>query len=416
MKKGDVLVSAFDSYTIDSQIGEGGCGTVFSCFNDGHGLFAIKIVDKSKGKEKIKRFKNEISFCQRDNGPNVIRVIDYGTAEFDGHDYLFYVMPCYKYSLRTLMNGEMDPSTIISIFSGICSGLRSAHERQCVHRDLKPENILIGDDGKAVLSDFGIAHFIDFDKATTVATTATSRLANFAYHAPEQLNGEFSAASDIFALGLILNQMFTGVIPQGEKYKKIGDVNPDYSFLDNLVSKMISQDPSARYQSIKDVLLDYEAFKNAFTDQKAIASLSLPVENTDITDELYLHPIKILDVIVKNGAMVVTLNNRPSYEWIQLFKEERGQFTLTPYRYSRFLFDQETASYNISGLSDKNITDLFGEFRNACNETNRIYCSRVEMEHSRQKNEEIERRKREIERLNEDDRLNNMLRDAIKTK
>jgi serine/threonine protein kinase len=106
-----------------------------------------------------------------------------------------------------------------------------------------------------VVADFGIAHFEEENLATAVKTKDADKLANFKYSAPEQrvLGQVVDARADMFALGLILNEMFTGQVPQGTGHKLISTVAPQYSFLDPVVEKMIRQDPQERPQSIGDV-------------------------------------------------------------------------------------------------------------------------------------------------------------------
>jgi serine/threonine protein kinase len=187
MKKGTILKTAFEQYEVLEQVGQVGCGTVYKCKSE-EKIFAVKLVNKNKGREKIKRFRNELNFCQKNNGKNVISVCDYGYYSENSEEYLFYAMPFYSQNLRNLMKNSISSERIIKIFFDICAGLSAAHKAGCVHRDLKPENILINNNVEAIIGDFGIAHFEDDCKVTTIETVATSKLANFAYHAPEQLN------------------------------------------------------------------------------------------------------------------------------------------------------------------------------------------------------------------------------------
>ena len=112
-------------------------------------------------------------------------------------------------------------------------------------------------------------------------------LANFNYHAPEQSVVGYvqRPTTDIYSLGLMLNAMITGVVPAGEDYKKIRDVDSDYSFLDSIVKKMISQNQDNRYQSIDEVLLDYEVRKKAAENELKIKSLREPLLLGEIHDK-----------------------------------------------------------------------------------------------------------------------------------
>ena len=125
-----------------------------------------------------------------------------------------------------------------------------------MHRDLKPENILHDRrNDRLAIADFGVAQFSEDLIATLVETAPTQRLANFQYAAPEQRTpgGTITAQTDIYALGLILNEMFTGNVPHGTQFRVIGDVAPAFAFLDPLILQMLAQSPSERPGSIGDI-------------------------------------------------------------------------------------------------------------------------------------------------------------------
>ena len=95
LKKGLKVITAFDEYELVEKVGEGACGKVFSAKNAEGEEFAIKFLDRSIGKTKLKRFKNEIGFCEHNNHPNVVKVLDHGCLSLDGITYVFCVMPRY---------------------------------------------------------------------------------------------------------------------------------------------------------------------------------------------------------------------------------------------------------------------------------------------------------------------------------
>ena len=128
------------------------------------------------------------------------------------------------------MNNGLRGEDIFEIFVQLLQGLKYAHNRGVFHRDLKPENILFFDESnKAVLADFGIAHFSSDEMITVVKTKQNSRMANFQYAAPEQREKgrKIDGRADMYALGLMLNEMFTGQLVAGNNYKKIEDVNKE---------------------------------------------------------------------------------------------------------------------------------------------------------------------------------------------
>lgn len=418
IKKNTILKTAFDEYKILEQIGEGGNGTVYKAI-DSDGLdVAIKVLPKNISREKLKRFRNEINFCRKYSNENIIEVKDNGFYTEKEKEYIYYVMPLYECSLRKKMKNGMSIEQMIKAFWDICNGLKFAHSKGCIHRDLKPENILIDKKGKYVIADFGIAHFEDNDKITQVETKETSRLANFSYHSPEQLDGETYPASDIFALGLILNEMFTGKVPAGDNYKKISEINEDYAFLDKLVQKMLSQNPEDRYQNIEELNIDYEAQKRNFKNLKKITILSQPLVKSEARDYLTDKPISITDIKVKDNVLNITLSNTPNYDWINFYNKALGSYTSSPYCYTNFKFWNNNAKYNIEDLVNYSnvkelISRLISEFKQAISCANKNYAKHVVYAYNKKQEEEIKRRQIEINKLKNENNLNDFIKGLI---
>lgn len=419
LKKNDLLKTVFSTYKIVRQIGQGGNVIVYEVADEEGHSFAAKIVEAELlNTEKRKRLKNEIHFCEMHQHNNVIHVEDDGIVEKSGKTYIFYIMPIYKSNLRPVMNEHMPADKIIDYFLQICGGLEYAHRSGCIHRDLKPENILVGDSGICVVADFGIAHFESVDKITSVETKSTSRLANFDYHAPEQTNsnGICTSATDIYALGLILNEMFTGIIPRGTNYKRIGAIDADYGFLDEMVDKMISQNQNDRYQSIHELLIDFNARLDLARRDKQIAELSKPIVCEDIKDKIYNNPITIIDMDVKEGVLYITLSDLINIEWEQIFYHDSlNSYMSSPCCYKNFSISGRIATYRLYDLmsADDALNKLISDFKDAIKITNEKYRAQVERRHKQAIENEIERRQREIERLENEQNLRNRLKKFI---
>lgn len=420
MKKNTILKTAFDEYTIVEQIGEGGNGTVYKATDSDNSVVAIKVVPKSISKEKLKRFKNEIYFCLKNPNDYIIKVLDNGVYSDGIQEYIFYVMPLYAKSLRQLMKDGISPDQSMKAFAEICKGLAFAHSKGCVHRDLKPENILFDGKSHYIIADFGIAHFQDSDKLTTVETREGSRLANFSYHAPEQIenSGSITAATDIFALGLILNEMFTGKIPSGDNYKKISEVNADFAFLDKVVQKMLSQNPNDRYQCIDELNIDFEARKKAFENDKKIAVLNQPLVEGEAKDYLTDNPIRIEKINLSKGELIAKLTNMPNDRWERCYYSALNHFTSSPYCYKNFRFMGNEARYYLDGylMNDNNkylVKELIGEFKQAIESANQTYAEEVVDAYKKRKQQEIARRQAEIQRLESENKINEFLKDLL---
>lgn len=255
LQKGEKVYSAFDIYTIQGQKAQGGNGKVYEAVNTEGIVVALKVVFRETGK-KLARFKNEIAFCEKYGNQNIIKIIDRGTID---ENFIYYVMPMAKETLRDRIKRKIAPQDAEEIFLNILKGLEVAHKQDAFHRDIKPENILFMDDSNnAVIADFGIAHFCEDDMVTEVKTMATERLANFQYAAPEQRKKGFATRvdgrADVYAAGLILNEMFTGELVGGNNYRKIADIIPEYSYLDEIFERMYCQNPKDRIFPVEEII------------------------------------------------------------------------------------------------------------------------------------------------------------------
>ena len=187
LAKGQTVYTAFSQYELIKQIGSGGNGRVFSAKDPDGEEFAIKFVEKHQSSTKLKRFKNEINFCEQHKHKNIVPILDRGQAFLDGKDFVFYVMPLYAETLKDKIKAGIPHENILEIFIGLVEGLKFSHEQGSIHRDIKPENIMFAEGSLVpVICDFGIAHFAEEDLLTVVETKATDRMANFQYAAPEQ--------------------------------------------------------------------------------------------------------------------------------------------------------------------------------------------------------------------------------------
>lgn len=321
LKTAYVFFSTFERYTAAAIIGEGGAGRVFHATDSEGGKWAIKWLDPSKASsEKTKRFKNELQFCLRHEHPNIVRVEDHGRFEKEGQSSPFYVMQLYDGSLRDLIKAGMNPSDALRYFTQILDGVEAAHLSGVVHRDLKPENILYCKrEDSLVVADFGIASFRREDLYTAVETQDSTRLANFQYAAPEQRQRgvKCNHLADIFALGLMLNEMFTGQVPIGTQYRKIDGVSADHGYLDEFVDLMIRSQPSDRPESIERVKHELIRRGNDFvTTQRLSALKNTVVPQSELDDPLVLDPPKLFSVEWDHDQLTLKLSREVNQKWV----------------------------------------------------------------------------------------------------
>lgn len=215
----------------------------------------IKINTK---KEADERFKNEIAFLKENSSPYFPKLLSSGTISYgkfkndsENENYLYYVMPCYETSLTDFHVQNLSYINRLLLFLKILKAVSKLHSKGIIHRDLKPDNILIHK-GEPILCDFGIAKFPNLE-----VTVPSDRLANSNYCAPEQRQKPyppFGKYTDIYPLGLILNELFTGRIINGNNYLKIRDVAPSYARLDDIVALMIESDYKKRIDDISSII------------------------------------------------------------------------------------------------------------------------------------------------------------------
>lgn len=313
--KGAIVHTAFDDYTLVNQIGSGGNGRVFAARNSDGEDYAIKFLEKGISKQKLKRFKNEINFCEHHRHKNIVPVLDRGQAFLDGKEFVFYVMPLYADTLKDRIRSGIPADKAIDIFIGLLKGLKYAHEHNTIHRDIKPENILFAKDSfEPVICDFGIAHFSEDDLLTIVETKATDRMANFQYAAPEQRSkgGNICFQTDIYALALILNEMFTGEIPQAVDHKRIGDVNPDYKYLDDLFDQLYRQEPENRLYPEVKILSELEVLAEQY--QREVEKERLKATINEVIEPESFNP-SIQNIEYKDGCLLFTFDTVLPEDW-----------------------------------------------------------------------------------------------------
>ena len=199
---GDVLS---ERYRIVGLLGRGGMGEVYRA--DDLKLkqaVALKFLPASvtANGAALARFYKEVSVARQISHRHVCRVYD--VAEYQGEHFISmeYVRGEELSSLLKRI-GRLPQDKAIEVSRQLCAGLAAVHERGVLHRDLKPANIMLDEHGEVRITDFGIAALAEEDRREISGTPA--------YMSPEQLEGqELSAKSDIYSLGLVLYEVFTG--------------------------------------------------------------------------------------------------------------------------------------------------------------------------------------------------------------
>ncbi|MBI1763353.1 MAG: serine/threonine protein kinase [Acidobacteria bacterium] len=255
-------------YRIIGLLGRGGMGEVYRAddLKLGHPVALKFLTEKlSNDKTMLARFHSEVSMAHRVTHPNVCRVHDIGDVTTSSGNLHFLSMEYVDgEDLSSLLRriGRLPSDKAVEIANQLCAGLAAAHEAGVLHRDLKPANVMLDGKGRVRITDFGLAGFAEQIKGSEVMAGTP------AYMSPEQFAGkEVTTKSDIYALGLVLYEIFTGkrVFEAGslaelqKMHESSAPTNPSswVKDIDPLVERVIlrclEKDPSKRLASANQV-------------------------------------------------------------------------------------------------------------------------------------------------------------------
>ena len=197
-------------YRIIGLLGRGGMGEVYRATDLMLGQsVALKFLpeEAASNPRLLERFHGEVRVARQVSHPNVCRVYDIG--EIEGMPFISMEYVDGEDLADLLLRiGRLPADKALETARKLCAGLAAAHDRGVIHRDLKPQNIMMNKRGEVVIMDFGLAAIAD------QLSGAEVRNGTPAYMAPEQLKGaEVTAKSDLYSLGLVLYELFTGKKP-----------------------------------------------------------------------------------------------------------------------------------------------------------------------------------------------------------
>ena len=198
-------------YRIVALLGKGGMGEVYRAEDLTLGQpVALKFLpdEVANDPDRLARFRQEVRLARQVSHPNVCRVYDIGDANGQPFLSMEYVNGEDLASLLRRI-GRLPSAKATELARQVCAGLAAAHDRGVLHRDLKPANVLIDERGRARIADFGLAGLADVEADRDRGVGII--MGTPGYMAPEQLAGQgTSTRSDVYALGLVLYELFTG--------------------------------------------------------------------------------------------------------------------------------------------------------------------------------------------------------------
>ncbi len=246
-------------YTVLERIGSGGMADVWLA-DDSHlqRRVALKVLHArfAQDKEFVERFRREAEAAAGLQHPNIVAVFDRG--EFEG---TYYIAMQYLEgrTLKQVIDAGLTPEQAAGLIRQVLEGARFAHRHGVVHRDLKPQNVIVDAEGKATVTDFGIAQ-----AGVSEITQAGSVLGTPHYLSPEQAQGfEVTAVSDLYSIGVMLYEALTRRVPfeadsavaiamkqVSQAPQRPSSINPQVSpALDAVVMRALEKEPGQRFQS-----------------------------------------------------------------------------------------------------------------------------------------------------------------------
>jgi serine/threonine-protein kinase len=266
-------------YEILSVLGIGGMAVVYKAFD--HKLkrnVAIKVLrdDVAMDAQSRRRFRTEYQAVGMLSHPNIRAVYDVvssGDTEYIVMEYVDGIN--LKQYLKK--KGVLSWKEALHFSTQIAKALSHAHSKGIVHMDIKPQNIILPKDGTAKVADFGIAQL---EEGENDDGNAEEAVGSIHYISPEQARGEaVDARSDIYSLGVVMYEMFTGQLPfDGESVAEVAvkhftvtppapsSINPDIPpELEEITLRAMQPNPNDRYQSAEELLADLEDFRKGQT-------------------------------------------------------------------------------------------------------------------------------------------------------
>jgi serine/threonine protein kinase len=297
-----MIGSTISHYKILEKLGEGGMGVVYKAQDTTlDRLVALKFLPPhvSTSSEDKARFIQEAKAAAALNHPNICTIHGIEDVDEAGNIRSFIVMEYVEgKTLRGYANA-FSTKEAIEIGAQIAGGLSAAHERGIVHRDIKPENIMLRKDGRALVMDFGLAKL----KGASRLTKTGSTVGTVRYMSPEQILGrEIDHRSDIFSLGVLLYELFTGHSPfKGEHEAAViyeianvepvppsalkPEIRPE---INALILDCLAKDPNERCQSAAELrrkllLLSSGARPDA-SPMKQLSGSALSAQDIDLNE------------------------------------------------------------------------------------------------------------------------------------
>src|SRR2546428_8884967 len=257
----DRLGQQFGNYRLVSLLGQGSYAEVYLAQHVRLDLqAAIKVLHGHLSSSEAERFQQEAQTMERLTHPAIVRVFDFDVQ--DGIPFLIM-----EYAPNGSLRQRYPEGSIVSLpqiipsIKQVAAALQYAHEQKFIHRDVKPENMLLGRQQEVLLSDFGLAALTH----SSASLSAQEAVGTLPYMAPEQIEGHPSAASDQYALGVVVYEWLCGArpfegsvtemmvqhltMPPPPLHERVPAIPAE---VEQVVLRALAKDPKARFASVQD--------------------------------------------------------------------------------------------------------------------------------------------------------------------
>ena len=388
-------------YRIVSLLGQGGMGAVYLADDTRLGRrVALKILppEVAADPERMQRFVQEARLASALTHPNVATIYEIGQDK----DLWFLAMEFVEGRPLSgrIQQGPLKTPEIVAIGLEIADALDDAHSKGIVHRDIKPANLMLTQRGHVKILDFGLAKqaATPNSQETQLMTSVGVVMGTVAYMSPEQALGrDVDARTDIFSLGVVLYEMATGRIPfsganaqetMAHLLQSMPEATARFNYdvpqeLDRVIRKCLEKDPSRRYQSARELMVDLKNLDRDTSSGRApaVAEASsaatrrlkaILVDDEELARQLlreYLNAAKGVDIVAEcaNGfeAVKAISEQRPDlvfldvqmpkldgFEVLELIGREVAVIFVTAYdQYAMKAFDAHAVDYLLKPFS-----------------------------------------------------------------
>jgi serine/threonine-protein kinase len=319
-----------ERYRVLNRIGSGGMADVYCAEDTQLGRrVALKLLYRrfAEDEEFVERFRREASSAAGLQHPNIVGIFDRG--EWDGTYYIAMEF-IDGHTLKQLVreHGAMPPDLASDITVQVLRAARFAHKRGVVHRDIKPHNVILDEEGRAKVTDFGIARAGASDMTETGSIMGTAQ-----YLSPEQAQGQpVSPRSDLYSVGVLLYELLTGRVPfdaesavtialkhVSERPIPPAELNPDVPpALEAVVMRALEKDPNLRFADADEFIAALEAARDhpgAVAKEMVLEPYPMPGEPFAEDDPasrwwLWLLGLLLLTAIAVGAYLLLAPENR----------------------------------------------------------------------------------------------------------